>query len=292
MMIITKTQANVITVKLEDVGLNWEQWVLVTSDRHHDSIYSDKSLAKKHLEMAKERNALVVDIGDFFDAMQGKYDPRKNYSELDPKYLKMMAKERIGYLDAIVKDAVEFYKPYANSILMLGKGNHETAILNHNDVDLTSNLVYGLNTASGSNIQMGSYAGWIKFYFVIYKTQRQTINIKYHHGYGGGGAVTKGVIQANRQAVYLPDADIIINGHIHESWILSNKRERISDKGVTHQDYQHHVRTGTYKDDYNDGSESWAVLKGMPPKPKGAMWIRFYLSGKNVLTSITQELGV
>lgn len=291
-MEINKTQQNVVTAKIDVSGPDWEQWILVSSDRHHDSLYSDKALAKKHMEMVKSRNAKVIDIGDFFDAMQGKYDPRKNYTELDPRYLSIMNKDRIGYLDAIVKDAVEFYKPYSDLFLMIGKGNHETSILDHTDTDLTSKLVYGLNTAAGGNVQMGSYAGWVRFNFVINSTQKQSLNLKYIHGYGGGGVVTKGVIQSNRQAVYLPDADIVVNGHIHESWILSMKRERLSNKGITFQDYQHHVRTGTYKDDFNDGSESWAVRSGMPPKPKGAVWIRFHMRNRRVVPSIIQELDV
>lgn len=99
--------------------------------------------------------------------------------------------------------------------------------------------------------------------------------IKYYHGAGGGSApVTRGVIQTNRQAVYLPDADVVINGHNHEAWYMPISRERIGDTGVIYQDVQHHIRTATYKNDYGDGSGGWHVEGGKPPKPMGAAWIR------------------
>ena len=47
----------------------WEQWLLVTGDRHWDNRHSDWDLHKKHLELAKERNAPVIDVGDFFCLM-------------------------------------------------------------------------------------------------------------------------------------------------------------------------------------------------------------------------------
>jgi hypothetical protein len=40
------------------------------------------------------------------------------------------------------------------------------------------------------------------------------------------------MMQNNRQAVYLADADIVWNGHNHNEYITNNKRERLSNKGV------------------------------------------------------------
>jgi hypothetical protein len=49
---------NVTIVKFPYVHAGWEQWILLTSDRHHDSIYCDRELEKKHLELAKRRTLL------------------------------------------------------------------------------------------------------------------------------------------------------------------------------------------------------------------------------------------
>lgn len=275
---------------MDDVKEGWEQWFLLASDRHFDSRKSDKVLMKEHLDLAVKRNARVLEFGDTFDAMQGKYDPRRSYPEMDGRYLDMMLKNNLGYLDAIVQDATEFLAPYAKLYALIAKGNHETAIYNHNDTDLINRLVYGMNIKAGTEIATGEYGGWVQFMFTIQRTQRETVNLKYFHGSGGGGPVTKGVIQSNRQAVFLPDADIVVNGHIHESWILTLPRERINKAGTVGRDLQHHVRTATYKDDYEDGGSGWAVEKGMPPKPKGAIWLRFYYERNHVRFQLTQDV--
>lgn len=289
-MIVEKVGRNVMMVRMDVRGDGWEKWFLLTSDRHHDSRQCDKALVTEHLELAKSRDAHVLDFGDFFDAMQGKYDPRRSYPDMDPRFLDMMTKQGVGYLDAIVNDAVQFYKPYADRFILLARGNHETAIYNHNDTDLTNRLAFGLNSAAGTQIVTGEYGGWVKFHFHVGKTQKQTFNLKYFHGSGGGGPVTKGVIQSNRQAVFLPDADAVVNGHIHESWVLALPRERLTERGMVHTDMQFHVRTPTYKNDYGDGGSGWAVEKGMPPKPRGAVWMRFYRDRRAVRVQFLQDI--
>jgi hypothetical protein len=219
--------------------------------------------------MAKKKNAFIIDVGDVYDVMQGRYDPRRTYKDLRPEY------KVENYLDEIVKESAKFYAPYASSFLVIGKGNHEQAILKNNGVDLIGNLVHRLNSESGGNIQAGVFGGWVKFQFKICGTQNEAVNLKYFHGAGGGGPVTRGVIQTNRQAVYLPDADIILNGHTHDSWYVPIARERISGSGTVYQDVQHHVRTSTYKNDYGDGGDGWHVETWKPPKPIGAAWICF-----------------
>lgn len=270
---IEPTSANVLKVRFEYVHEGWEQWVLLTSDRHHDSKHANRELEQEHLEKAKKRNALIVDVGDIFDAMQGKYDPRRSYSDLRPEYL------HDDYLDVIVKDAAKFYAPYADRFLVIGRGNHESSVLKNTNVDLISNLVHRLNSEHGGRIQAGGYGGWVRFQFHINGTQKLSKNLKYFHGAGGGGPVTRGVIQTNRQAVYLPDADIVVNGHTHDAWYVPIQRERISIMGTVYQDIQHHVRTTSYKDEYADGAKGWHVETWKPPKPVGAAWIRFYMAG-------------
>jgi len=292
-MEIKKTNRNVICVTLDDVSAGWEKWFFLSSDRHHDSVHCNRTLAKRHLEKVVERDAHVLDFGDFFDAMQGKYDPRKNYAEMKPEYLGKMLAEGRGYLDVIVDDAVKFYGPYAKRILVIGRGNHETAIYKHNDVDLIGNLVRELNKPEngGGSVSVGGYGGWVRFLFGMPAGRRKSFNLKYFHGSGGAAVVTKGTIQANRQSVFLPDADIIVNGHIHESWIVTYKRERLSNMGVPYQDYVYHVRTPGYKDGYGDGYGGFDVEHGGPPKPAGGVWLRFYYHAKKINFELTQDLG-
>jgi hypothetical protein len=57
-----------------------EQYFLLQSDVHWDNPQCDRTMLKRHLDLALKRNAPVIDIGDFFCAMQGKYDKRSNKS--------------------------------------------------------------------------------------------------------------------------------------------------------------------------------------------------------------------
>jgi hypothetical protein len=40
-------------------------------------------MEKRHLELARKRNAVIIDGGDLFCAMQGKYDPRSDKRDLN-----------------------------------------------------------------------------------------------------------------------------------------------------------------------------------------------------------------
>ena len=102
---------------------------------------------------------------------------------------------------------------------------------------------------------------------------RTSLRVKYFHGAGGEAPVTRGVIQTARQAVYLPDANVVLNGHNHQQYIIPIARERLSNKGVHYSDIQHHVRIPGYKQDYGDGSKGWNVERGGVPKPIGAVWM-------------------
>lgn len=238
----------------------------------------------EHLEKAKTRQALILDGGDLFDVMQGKFDPRRSYNDLRDEF------KADNMLDLIVTDAARFYGPYASQFVMIGRGNHDQAIIKNNGTDLISNLVHRLNADHGGKIQAGGYGGWVRFMFTMQGTRRLSKNLKYFHGSGGGGPVTRGTIQTNRQAVYLPDADIVYNGHTHDSFVLPIKRERITDLGVVTGDLQYHVRSTTYKDEYRDGAAGWHVETWKPPKPIGATWLRFYYEQNTIKIDIIPDV--
>ena len=265
---------NVHTVKFDDISAGWEQWILLSADHHVDNIKCNRELLRQHLELARRRQALVFVFGDLFCAMQGKYDPRSDMDEL-------RSEDKVEkYLDSIVKHAAEFYAPFAKQFCLIGDGTHERSITKHHHTSLISNLVHRLNSDHGGNVFTGGFGGWVRFMFTIQKTRRTSKLMKYHHGAGGGGPVTKGVIQTARQAVYLPDADIVVNGHTHDAWILPIKRERLSRKGKLYKDLLWFVRTPGYKDGYGEGDKGFETEKWQPPKPLGAIWLRFYMEEK------------
>jgi predicted phosphodiesterase len=274
---------NVLTIR-EDAPSGWEQYVLLMSDNHHDSPLCDRKLEEKHLKEARAKGAWILQAGDLFDAMQGRKDPRSSYDNLDP------ALKGDDYLDRLVRFNGDFLAPYAENILLMARGNHETSALKHYGVDLTSNLVYRLRSEYHSQAVAGGYGGWVRFLFTMDKTKRASLNLKYFHGAGGGAPVTRGIIATNRQAVYLPDADIVWNGHNHEGYVTMIQRERISNAGKLFQDVQWHVRTPGYMNGYRDGSSGWAVESGMAPTPLGCVWLRLFREGDRIRVNAIQDV--
>ena len=246
---------------------------MLSSDRHHDNPHCKRKLERRHLDEAAERGAIILDFGDMFCAMQGKYDPRSSMDDI--------RSEDVGedYLDRIVTHAARDYGPYAGNFLVIGQGNHEANIRKRHGTDLISNIVHRLNADHGGKCRVGGYGGWVRFMLTINKTKRQSFNLKYHHGAGGGGPVTRGVIQTNRQAVYLPDADIVVNGHTHDGWYLPRARERLTAQGKVSRDLVHFVRTPGYKEEYADGAKGFHVEKWRDPRPVGCFWLRLFYGG-------------
>lgn len=274
--------ANVLVVEFDRVRSGWEQWILLRSDAHQDNIHARRDIEERHLDLALERNAIILDFGDLFCAMQGRGDPRSSYDSLRPEH------KRDDYINALVETAASRYGKYARNWLLLGKGNHETAVIKNRNFDLTSALAATLNTKNkGACVSPGGYGGWVRFLFTVHKTRRTSINLKYHHGWGGGGPVTRGVIDTNRQGVYQPDAHVVVNGHVHENYILPIARERLSMQGVISQDVCWFVRTPTYKDEYGDGSGGFHIEKGRGPKVLGCVWGRFYYEADQVNMEFT-----
>lgn len=244
------------------------------SDIHFDSVYCNRDLFFQDLEEAKRREAMICIFGDLFDAMNGRFDPRRDMSMLRPEY------RRADYYDYVVQDAANKLKPYAKNIRLIAPGNHELSVLKNANTYLTDRLISILNQ-SGGTISHGGYGGWLRLVFRTNSLPNGTILTKYYHGSGGEAPVTRGVIQTNRQAVYLPDADIIVNGHSHNAYWVPITRERIGGKGDHFFDTQHHVRTPGYMQSYGDGTLGWEVTRGGVPKPLGSCYVKIKLGGRH-----------
>ena len=273
----------VLTIRFDKVAIGWQQYILLVSDQHHDSPFCDRKLEKAHLDEAMDRDALIFMGGDTFDAMQSRKDPRANYDHLEP-FLK-----RDNYFDAIIEYCAEFYKPYAKNIVMIGVGNHEADVLKHHNISLIDRLAAELNRAGG-RVHAGGYGGWVRFFLVAHKTHRSSFVMRYFHGYGGESPVTKGVIQTNRQATYLPDVDIVWNGHNHQQYIVAQPRERLSDRNKLYRDVLWFIRTPGYNDEWGRGENGWAVNSGLSPKPMGCAWLKLSMEANEFHINAEQDI--
>lgn len=251
---------------------SWSHRVLVQSDQHFDSDHCDREMLLRHLREASESGCSVLSLGDFFDAMQGRHDKRGSKSAVMGEF------NRDDYFDALCESAADFLAPFAGAFVFLGVGNHEDSVLKRNEVDLTNRLARRLQEVAGVPVHNGGFSGWVVYRFVPPKDaglKAQAVKVHYDHGYGGGGAVTKDVIQHQRRQVYLPDADVVVSGHTHDCWVMESARLRLLEDGRVVQSPLTHLKCPTYKDDYGDGFSGWHATRGGPPKPKGAWWLTF-----------------
>lgn len=235
--------------------------ILQTSDIHFDSFYCNRAQLFLDLQYAVANGIYVMIFGDIFDAMQGRFDPRRHMEDVRPEY------RRENYYDLIVDDAIEQLNPYASNILLVSDGNHELSVLKNANTDLIGRLVKGLSSPKHT-VYRGGYGGILRF------IDDGFINpAKYFHGSGGEAPVTRGAIQTNRQAVFLPDYNMILNGHSHHQYIIPITRERVTPDGVQYFDFQWHLRSPGYNMSYGDGTKGWEVTRGGVPKPLGSVLI-------------------
>jgi hypothetical protein len=222
------------------------------------------------LNQAKDKKAKVMLFGDTLDAMQGKKDPRGSKDETAEEY------NQDDYLDLLVERTAKALSPWSDNIALISLGNHEDAVLQHYGSNLARRLSHKLNAT------YFGYAGYVRFRFSGKGGRRTSRLLYFHHGGGGGGPVTKGTLKPSRRAVYQPDADIVVAGHIHEQWLFPITRTRVSDLDKLYFDTQYHVQLPTYKREWTLQGNGWPMRKEMGPKPIGAWWLEFYYNDRHI----------
>jgi hypothetical protein len=239
------------------------------SDIHWDNPKCDWNLLKHDLDYCLKNEIPIMFNGDTFCLMQGAYDPRKMKGDIRPEH------NNARYFDSIIETAVDFFLPYANLLTVVGYGNHETSIIKRQETDVIQRFVTLLNYKAGSNVMTGGYGGWLIVNQLIKAKSNitQATKIKYFHGSGGGGLVTKGALNLTRAMEMYEGYDVFTMGHIHENSARNDVRDSINfhpTKGYYFNHKQiHSMITGTYKEEYIDGLYGWHVERGAPMKPVG-----------------------
>jgi hypothetical protein len=239
------------------------------SDIHWDNPKCDWNLLKHDLDYCLKNEIPIMFNGDTFCLMQGAYDPRKMKGDIRPEH------NNARYFDSIIETAVDFFLPYANLLTVVGYGNHETSIIKRQETDVIQRFVTLLNYKAGSNVMTGGYGGWLIVNQLVKAKSNitQATKIKYFHGSGGGGLVTKGALNLTRAMEMYEGYDVFTMGHIHENSARNDVRDNINfhpSKGYYFNHKQiHSMITGTYKEEYIDGLYGWHVERGAPMKPVG-----------------------
>jgi len=252
-----------------DISQGFEAHALLTSDHHVDNAHCNHALLRNHLQTAVELDAPIFMFGDTFCAMQGKWDRRADTDELIPELRGQ------NYLDKLVDYATEFYRPYASHIAIVSNGNHEDSIEKHHETDLTERLASNLRSIGGVTMR-GRYMGFVAFSMTQCRGRTKKANtfcrtLCYHHGSGGGGPVTRGMIDNNRtRTAYI--SDIFYSGHIHYNNTDKNEIVSMDRNGNMIRRLQRFLRGGAYKDDFKS---RWQIQRGHAARPMGGYWVRF-----------------
>ena len=250
--------------------------ILYIGDLHWDHALSDHAALKRVLDQAIERDAVIVLVGDTLCLMQGRDDKRSSKSALRPEH------KTDAYFSSVVDDWCDWYAPYADRTWIALEGNHESSVRTKHEIDVTRLWVARLN-AAGASIQ---YPGYSTYARVMNKRCEEGTSFAFfaHHGYGGGGPVTRGAIQAARRAVLYPDANWVVTGHVHSSYGVDHEQYRLSMSGKPFVSVQEHYSLGSWKDEFGDGSGGWWVERGLGPRQKSGWWCRVRYSARRKLS--------
>jgi hypothetical protein len=251
---------------------------LLASDIHLDNPHCDRDLLRKHLKHVQGRGGHALFFGDVLDLMQGKKDRRHSKGSIRPEHLGS------NYFDLVFSEAAEWLAPFGKTVLMMSDGNHETAIINHQEIDPLGNVVRILRDRHKALTEHMRYQGWVWFSFYRPNTARgeriRRVECFFHHG-AWGGIITKGTMGGGRYASIAPSADLLINGHNHERSIVAHPCYRLTSSGRQRVAQRWHAQLGTYKEEFADGS-GWAVERIVMPKSLGGVFLRLKPTGDGV----------
>ena len=265
---------NVLVMRAEVTKADGDLKVLLVGDAHWDNPDCDRDLLAQDLQDAVDEDCPILIGGDFFCAMQGKYDRRSSKTKLRPEHASG------DYLDRLVDTAAEWLKPYSKHIALICRGNHETAIEQHHETSLTDRLAASLRRF-GSKCVTGGYTGFVRFQINRKPKYKQSLRLWYRHGEGGGGPVSQGKINFNRYRVQA-DFDACWAQHVHHTEIFDTRIAYLNEKNYIRHRSQWHIRTPSYKDEFNDGYGGFQVERGQGPRPKGGVWLNIYRTRGNV----------
>lgn len=254
--------------------------LMLMSDLHLLAKDTDESRIIEDLEEAKDEGARVLLNGDIFEAIKfGGGDRRASSGRLHDADHGVDATVN-GWL----KYAYDFLAPYADIIDLIGVGNHETALMRFNGVEIVQLLVEKLNASRTKSLPPIIYAGYegvIRYIFSVgNKSTSFSFQIRFHHGGGGSAPVTKGMIDFNRMETWMHGADMLWIGHKHWCWASRGVNEFIPRRGSRTTFVEtRNVMTAAYKDrgqEFDDNGAhvyDWPQEKNFVPQPQGGVMV-------------------
>lgn len=232
--------------------------ILLMSDEHWDNKHCNRAVLKEHHEEAVKKGAPIFKFGDTLCLMQGRWDKRKSESELRQEH------RGHDYLNKVKNTAAAWYKPYQGNIALITEGNHENSIIYKHDYDILQELAEKLCCYHGA------YRGFVRFKFEFNNSPSAdaTFDLCWHHGYGGGGEVTRGLIDNSRtRGQYY--ADVYYSGHIHRKNADENTMTELNRVGQLQEKTQWFLRGSCYKQE----DSYYHIGSGRAARPLGGWWL-------------------
>jgi hypothetical protein len=197
------------------------------------------------------------------------------------------SKGRIGknqfsdnYVNDILKMFVDFFEPYAKRILCINFGNHEGSFLKRYGTDIGAIAAAMLNDRTGSSIVCGDYAGYINlsFYYKGKKNDARSKVIYYTHSSGSVGKRSKGTLAIDILKGQHPDADVVIFGHDHDTFLKPETVERLKrNKNGLEDKQMWFVSAPTTKDEFSGPKRGFHHEKNMGKRTIGVVVLKFLL---------------
>jgi hypothetical protein len=262
----TRLSPQLLEIRIPYTSTADTQTFFLASDIHLDNPLCDRNLFSKHLNEMRDRDGYGLFFGDVLCLMQGKKDRRGSKSSIRPEHLGS------NYFDLVFAESAQWLKPWQDRILLMGDGNHETAVINNQEIDPLENVTRLMRDSGAPTEHMG-YQGFVRFVFSRgNKEGVRRCTLFFHHG-AWGGIVTKGTMGGGRYAQIAPDSDLVINGHNHERSIVAHPCYRVADNGKVWTEQRWHLQTGTYKHEFG-GTGGFAVERIVMPKSLGGIWLQ------------------
>ncbi len=255
--------------------------VLFLGCSHIDAACCARDKLKSVLDMAVACGARIVFNGDTNDLMQGRNDPRRSYKELKAEWTSKTTKPT-SYINDVIEETVEFLKPYAQNIDIMGLGNHETAAIKNLDVDATSLIAYMLQKEVDHEIYVGGLEGFLRVLFYWQPAGQRKMGtsasrtIMFKHDSGSLGKRTKGALAFDIMQGDYPNADIFVTAHTHDMLAHETKATILNQNGKYEYPERIFLQGPSFEESWADpGKRSWWTLTNKGPRAIGGWLLSF-----------------
>ena len=180
------------------------------SDMHIDAMHCEKEQLTESLKYCYDNYDGILLNGDMFSCLMPK--------DLKRFTLAHAVANRDDYLDYIIDYVSDFLKPYADKILFIGMGNHETSALKFHGTNPAARLCRQLKEVGG-DAKFGDYQNIIRFKFNHGENEAiRRYDVWACHGMGAGAKRSRGALEWD--LVYSRfDANLFWMGHNHQAEI-------------------------------------------------------------------------